>query len=255
MKIIYWLEEYPATCQKSVFLAGPTARQGETPSWRPAAVEALRNLGYDGQIFIPEPRPGQSWPTYDQHDAVVDWEVNGLNRADCIFFWVPRDEKVLPGFTTNIEFGDFFKSGRVVLGAPETAVRMHYMKYRGLKESGIIMQSSLINTAEQAIRLIGVGALREGTEVLVPANIWMNKTFQYWYEEVRPVGYKLRYAIPLMAQYDERHILRSFAIKIGIGEIDGQLNRDLFLFGSPEGFYLNSSGGSVQNRGGKFTIF
>jgi hypothetical protein len=33
-------------------------------------------------------------------------------------FWIPRDLRTLPGFTTNVEFGLDVTTGRAVLGCP-----------------------------------------------------------------------------------------------------------------------------------------
>ncbi len=193
MNVVYWLEPYPTTCEKSIFLAGPTARQGECPSWRDDALELFERLGWDGTIFIPEPRPGTTWPEKYQHDPVVDWEIDGLNRADCILFWVPRSPDKLPGFTTNIEWGEFFKTGRAVLGCPDEAIRMNYMKYRG-SQYQVPFADSLLGTIRNAISLVGFGALRSGGETCVPLHIWQTESFQQWYTALKQAGNRLESA-------------------------------------------------------------
>lgn len=193
MNVVYWLEPYPTTCEKSIFLAGPTARQGECPSWRDEALELFERLGWDGTIFIPEPRPGLTWPEKYQHDPVVDWEIEGLNRADCILFWVPRSPDKLPGFTTNIEWGEFFKTGRAVLGCPDEAIRMNYMKYRG-SQYQVPFADSLLGTIQNAISLVGFGALRTGGETCVPLHIWQTESFQQWYTALKQAGNRLESA-------------------------------------------------------------
>ena len=40
---------------------------------------------------------------------------------------MPRDLKMLPGFTSNVEFGEWMKSGKVILGYPEGAPKMRYL--------------------------------------------------------------------------------------------------------------------------------
>ncbi len=187
MQLVYWLEPYPTVCTMSMFLAGPTARQGEIPSWRKEAVRLLAEANWDGAVFIPEPRPGTPWPTKPQHDIIVDWEITGLNRADCNLFWVPRSEDTLPGFTTNIEWGDFFKSGRAVLGCPSTAVRMNYMKYRG-SQFHVPFADSLEGTIAHAIALIGAGGTRTEGECCIPALIWTHHAFQEWYRSAHAAG-------------------------------------------------------------------
>lgn len=115
--VVYAREPIPVE-GPSVFLAGPTPRAGTVPSWRPAAITVLERA-WTGQepltVLTPESRGGRRAAEY--HDQ-VEWETAGLDRATAILFWIPRDLHTLPGFTTNVEFGLYARSGRVVLGVP-----------------------------------------------------------------------------------------------------------------------------------------
>ena len=83
MKVVYTSEEMPEKFSKSIFLAGPTPRNPEEQeSWRPDAIEILRDKGYDGIIFAPEGRDGKFKMDYDDRIA---WEAK-LNVADVIVF-------------------------------------------------------------------------------------------------------------------------------------------------------------------------
>ena len=75
-------------------------------------------------MFIPLPRDGVYLVEYDKQ---VNWELEHLNKANVIMFWIPRDLKNLPGFTTNVEYGMFLKSGKIVLGYPAGAPKMKYL--------------------------------------------------------------------------------------------------------------------------------
>jgi hypothetical protein len=114
---IVWARE-PIPAGPSVFLAGPTPRTATVPSWRPDAIAAL-GQAWTGHrpltVLTPESRGGRRAAEY--HDQ-VDWEATGLDTATAILFWIPRDLRDLPGFTTNVEFGLYVRSGRVVLGCP-----------------------------------------------------------------------------------------------------------------------------------------
>jgi hypothetical protein len=115
---VVWAREPVPTGSPSVFLAGPTPRAEAVPSWRPAAIRALTAAWVGPQpltVLTPESRGGRRAAEY--HDQ-VEWEASGLDRATAILFWIPRDLHTLPGFTTNVEFGLYARSGRVVLGAP-----------------------------------------------------------------------------------------------------------------------------------------
>jgi hypothetical protein len=104
----------------SVFLAGPTPRSADVPSWRPAAIRQLA-AQWQGPgklaVLIPEPPGGQHLACYDDQ---VQWETDARAAASAILFWIPRDLRTLPGFTTNVEFGLDVTTGRAVLGCPRT---------------------------------------------------------------------------------------------------------------------------------------
>lgn len=126
-KEIYALEKYTSDGSPTIFLAGPTPRDHSSPSWRPNMINALRESGFNGDIFIPE-KEGD-YLSYE-HSTQVHWEVKHLNLATLIVFWIPRSIPSMPGFTTNIEFGEFMHSGKILLGYPEEAEKMKYFKVR-----------------------------------------------------------------------------------------------------------------------------
>lgn len=111
----------------SVFLAGPTPRDHSTPSWRPEMIKLLRDNKYQGDILIPEKRGN-----YLDYDYLTQtrWEVKHLNLANIILFWIPRELKTMPAFTTNIEFGEWMHSGKCILSYPIDAPKMRYLKIR-----------------------------------------------------------------------------------------------------------------------------
>lgn len=130
-KEIYSLEPL-INLHDPIFLAGPSRRPTDKdykkPGWREDAVKQLRDAGFNGDIIIPEARdkvPIQDW----NHRKQVDWETEGLHKAHRIFFWIPRSEE-LPAYTTNIEFGEWFKSGKIIVGWPNTAIRNDYLQDR-----------------------------------------------------------------------------------------------------------------------------
>lgn len=144
---VYATEQFPLVGKK-IFLAGPTPRSLDVPSWRPAMIKRLRDLGFKGHILIPEKRNIEEG--YD-YDSQIIWEDKGLNMADVILFWVPRELETMPGFTTNVEFGEWMKSGKVVLGFPPQADKMRYMAEKA-KKYGIPMFDQMGLTAEEAIK-------------------------------------------------------------------------------------------------------
>jgi hypothetical protein len=110
----------------TIFLCGPTPRTREIASWRPQALELLHELKFAGTILVPERR---DWEASFDYLAQVEWEFEGLRRADALLFWIPRDVEHLPGFTTNVEFGRFVDSGRLVYGRPEGRPHNRYLDW------------------------------------------------------------------------------------------------------------------------------
>lgn len=115
----HWNKDSP-----SIFLAGPSPREQEGYNWRPKAIQILQELDFNGGVFIPLPRDG-NW--LSNYDAQVVWELKCLDRATTVVFWIPRDLICLPGFTTNVEYGLFLKSGKSILGYPPEAEKMRYL--------------------------------------------------------------------------------------------------------------------------------
>lgn len=211
MEVVYAGEEMPEKFSKSIFLAGPTPRnKEEQESWRPDALRILEDKGYDGVVFVPEPRNGEFKHSYDDQ---VEWEEKYLNVADCIVFWVPRDlepdSKGYPkmaAFTTNVEFGVWQSSGKIVFGAPAKATKNGYLKYYADKYN-VPVADSLIETLDDALEMLEDGAEREGGARYVPLFIWKLDSFQSWYKAQTEAGNRLEKARLL---YNFRPRFKSF---------------------------------------------
>lgn len=193
MKIVYSGEEAPRSYTKSIFLAGPTPRSPKVKSWRPEALKILKNLKYDGVVFLPEFRnakcdkPPKSW-TYDMQ---CNWEHKCLDMADIILFWVPRKLRTMPAFTTNVEFGLYANSGKIVLGAPKNTHKMRYFKFMSEKLM-IPYFETLEDTIANALEIIRDGALRRVGERDIPLNLWQSVSFQKWYSSQKNAGNELK---------------------------------------------------------------
>ncbi len=111
-----------------IFLAGPTVRghQPHLTSWRFDAIEEFKKQGFEGALIVPE------FTTKSESDKSKEWipmwEYNGLKKADCILFWIPRTRELI-ALTTNMEFG--YWQGRqpekMVYGRPDDAYRIGYL--------------------------------------------------------------------------------------------------------------------------------
>lgn len=112
--------------EKSIFLAGPTPRGKDIISWRNEAIKILESLGFDGIVYVPE---YSSWkPKADYVDQAM-WERAGLSNATIIVFWIPRYLPDMPAFTTNVEFGYWLHTGKVVYGRPNDAEKIKYLDW------------------------------------------------------------------------------------------------------------------------------
>ena len=110
--------------RKSIFLAGPTPRDEAVHSWRQYAIKLLREMGFDGVVYVPEYSTGEVLHNYDSQIA---WEWKALDQAGAILFWVPRNLETMPAFTTNVEFGYWVRDDRAFYGRPSSAVLVRYL--------------------------------------------------------------------------------------------------------------------------------
>ncbi len=124
----------------SVFLAGPTSRhQLIEYNWRCKAVAFLREAGFEGFIFVPEPRGKEERGDFTERSYIHQWESRRLLSASQVMFWIPRNKDELLGLNTNLELGILvgltFLSERpptrLFVGWPNEAERMglpyHYV--------------------------------------------------------------------------------------------------------------------------------
>ncbi|MFE7796006.1 nucleoside 2-deoxyribosyltransferase domain-containing protein [Nocardia sp. NPDC057440] len=158
---VIWARE-PIPAGPSVFLAGPTPRDAETPSWRPAAIAAIEaHWQGPGSLLVLAPETAGGLRKSDYEDQ-VDWEVAGLDSAGVILFWIPRDIRRLPGFTTNVEFGLYARSGRVVLGCPPDCPNPERNRYlvSTARRYGVPVAETLTDTVTSALAVVGAAPAR-----------------------------------------------------------------------------------------------
>jgi hypothetical protein len=109
----------------------------------------LVKMRFDGFVFVPEDR---SERRREEYDGQVDWEWAGFELATCICFWVPRELVTMPAFTTNVEFGLWARSGKVVLGVPPGAPKTKYLLYTAGR-LGVPAYTTLVDTLEAAVKM------------------------------------------------------------------------------------------------------
>lgn len=194
LQTVYAQEEAPSTYTQSVFLAGPTPRSPDVPSWRPAFIEHLKKYGYDGVVFSPELRSGERHQGYEFQ---VEWEKQHLEMADVIAFWVPRKSPEMPAFTTNVEFGKYISSGKLLYARPNEAEKVRYLDWMYTDHGYGIPHNTDYNLAMAVgcvINTIGGPAERTGGERFVPLHVWHTPQFQQWYASLKAAGNRLDWA-------------------------------------------------------------
>lgn len=135
--------------EHSIFLAGPTPRSTSVPSWRPDALKILESLNYQGQVIVPEHGMCEQRFAAEEFEQLylrqVEWENYGLMNCMKIAFWVPRKIDTMPAFTTNVEFGLYVASSRIVYGRPVDSEKNRYLDWLFKKKNpfGIIHENLL----------------------------------------------------------------------------------------------------------------
>jgi ADP-ribose pyrophosphatase YjhB (NUDIX family) len=192
-------------------------------------IEALRAVGYDGVVYVPETEDGEWKHSYvDQ----VEWEQRYLEQCDVIVAWVPRDLETMPAFTTNVEFGQFLNSGKIAYGRPVGAPKTRYLDKIYL-ERGRALCGSIEELAIAAVNRIGDGAARSEGERAVPLDVWRTKQFQAWYRAQKEAGNRLDDAKLLWPFYvgPNKNFLFCFTLWVKVWiESEGRHKENEFIF-------------------------
>lgn len=124
--IFYDDEPLHAWEPRSIFLAGPTARDTVRTPWRAKTIELLEYLRPEGIVIVPEFRNKKFDREYFEtlplgyftnqvgclsrtipnmkrsSQNILDWETAGLDNCDVLLVWMPFSDE-LPGKTTRSE--------------------------------------------------------------------------------------------------------------------------------------------------------
>jgi hypothetical protein len=147
MRIIYSNHPVEIT-QNSLFLCGPSPRSKDVKSWRPEALKILGTLEYSGTIYVPEWDSNVPKINYIEQ---VEWEYAHLENCGLVVFWVPRKLDTMPAFTTNVEFGSYVRSGRILYGRPKRAEKCEYLDWLYTKVTTRIPHENLLELLKEAI--------------------------------------------------------------------------------------------------------
>ena len=150
--IVNYSDEEVKKGGKSIFLAGPTPRDKDVSSWRPEAIRILSELGFDGTVYVPEREfDDRSFDYLKQYW----WEREALHNASAIVFWIPRNVKTMPAFTTNAEYGKYtaINIDKVVYGRPDNSEKIAYFDLDYYVESEENYSNTLTDTLKKAMEI------------------------------------------------------------------------------------------------------
>lgn len=137
--------------EKSIFLAGPTPRGENNVSWRLEACKILEENNFDGIVYIPE---YSSWKPKESYIDQAMWERVALSNSSVIVFWIPRHLPDMPAFTTNVEFGYWLHTKKVIYGRPNEAEKIKYLDWLYELDYGIKPFDNIESTLIEAVNKI-----------------------------------------------------------------------------------------------------
>ena len=137
----------------AVFIAGPTSRhQILEYNYRSEAVGHLREAGFTGYIYVPEPRGKEFGDDFTERGYIHKWESDRLfAKGTKKVFWIPRMADELLGLNTNLEFGialGMLLAGSYIdlfVGWPESAERIGLPNHYSTELAGQKCYDSLRN--------------------------------------------------------------------------------------------------------------
>lgn len=223
MELVFSDDKFPSVVNKSIFLAGPSPRYAlgdkvDLNTWRHKAVQLLQERWYDGIVYIPLPRSAFFGETYvDQNGYVkeIEWDLKAFNRADVIFIYLDRQADN-QGLVTNVEFGRYFDSGRMVYCRPKSAVFVRYLDTLMMSKDREFY-TEMEEGIEECLDRVKNVKTRFGNAVIVPSIIHDSPQFQAWYKHHREVGNALvGFEIKSIITYNNDRELFGFTARVSI---------------------------------------
>ena len=161
--IINYSDQEVIKKKKAIFLAGPTPRDNKVISWRIDACKFLEENGFDGVVYVPEYSTNK--PKTDYVDQAV-WEREALLNSSVIAFWIPRELPDMPAFTTNVEFGYWLHSGKVLYGRPDKSPKNKYLDWLYKLDTNMEPYHSLEELLINSIKKANAAGVNSNTEIL-----------------------------------------------------------------------------------------
>ena len=155
LMIINFSDEKINISNNSIFLAGPTLRDSEFDlSWRKNACDYLESIGFSGIVYVPEFKNGKN-PMDFLNQA--GWEREGLMNAGVIVFYIPRKLPLLPGFTTNVEYGMYLakRPEASILCCPLDSEKNRYLEWLyTVEKPNAVIYRTLEEILDEAVNML-----------------------------------------------------------------------------------------------------
>lgn len=197
MDVVYMGEQdFPDTFERSILIVGPGPNE-DGYSWKVhEALPALRKAGFDGVVFIMEPRPDDNGvtprvPLAGGYASIAGEERVKAQLSDVHMAWLP-DADELPSLNTRFQIGKSLDSGKLVIGSPGGA-KAQYILHDAQKRQ-VPVTSTIDGMVARALDMLGHGAERTGGERFIPPYVWNTAHFQQWYGNLQKAGHRLDYA-------------------------------------------------------------
>lgn len=153
MNIVYTKESLTENTKPTIFLAGPVPRDHHPEHWRKDAIDYLDQKQFTGTVYCPMLQGCQYIPDHEYNGTHMDWEYDAMHKSDLILFWMPRDMKRYLALTSNIEWGMWFDTGKVVLGYPTDAEHMDHIHHFAERHE-IAIAHTLHDTIDNGLTLL-----------------------------------------------------------------------------------------------------
>lgn len=138
--------------KKSIFLAGTMPHQGQA-DWREQVIQALKETEYDGIVFNPDYSAIPENSRLNYGDQIL-WEITAMKSSAIVCFWIDREFPTHPGLTTNVEFGYWVRSSKVLYGRPHDDEKCFYLDYVYRLEQNREPVESVDDLVKELIKMI-----------------------------------------------------------------------------------------------------
>ena len=161
--IINYSDQEVIKGKKSIFLAGPTPREERVKTWRKEACKIIEDNGFDGVVYVPE---YSSYRPLENYLAQVEWERDALSNASVIVFWIPRELPDMPAFTTNVEFGYWIHTGKILYGRPDNSRKNGYLDWLYELDTNNKPYNNIEDLLKEAVVLSNKIGVNENNKIL-----------------------------------------------------------------------------------------